>query len=177
MRRRLASVGTTQIVSRMVRAVRRTRFPPAGAGLAWLRNLYGVPAGSRARYRAGTRPGCAASRTPACLTAPSPHKTSRCYMTRRADFCRRVTLYTREIRRGGRKDTRLWPKLYMIFASSFVTCLGYMCSFGLRFYPPRFVVVLKPMVATAEKVIEQIKIVGGGKLRHKCWNMTFHEKC
>ena len=120
MRRRLASVGTTQIVSRMVRAVRRTRFPPAGAGLAWLRNLYGVPAGSRARYRAGTRPGCAASRTPACLTAPSPHKTSRCYMTRRADFCRRVTLYTREIRRGGRKDTRLWPKLYMIFASSFV---------------------------------------------------------
>ena len=98
-------------------------------------------------------------------------------MTRRADFCRRVTLYTRSIRRGGRKDTRLGPKLYMRFASSFVTCSGYMYSFGLRFCLGRFVVMLKPMVATAKKVIEQRKIVGEGKVRHKCWNMTLHEKC
>ena len=96
-------------------------------------------------------------------------------VTRRADFCRRVTLYTREIRRGGRKDTRLGPKLYILLASSFVTCSGYMCSFGLRLFPPTHVIMLKPMVATGEKVIEQRKIVGEGKVRHECWNMTFSQ--
>ena len=96
------------------------------------------------------------------LAAPRPDP----QVTRRADFCRRVTLYTREIGRGGRKETRLGAKLYMRLASSFVTCSGYMYSFGLRLCPPTHVTMLKPMVATALKVIEQREIVGGVKGRH-----------
>ena len=89
----------------------------------------------------------------------------------------RLTVYSQiQVRRGGGKDTRLGPTLYVLLASSFVTGSGYMCLFGLRFCLGRFVVMLKPMVATALKVIAGIKIVGGFKVRHICWNMTFHEQ-
>ena len=98
-------------------------------------------------------------------------------VTRRADFCRGVTLYTRETRRGDRKGTRLGPKLYVLLVSSFVACSGYMYSFGLRFCLGRFVAMLKPMLATALKVIAGIKIVGEVKVRHIHWKITFHEKC
>ena len=48
----------------------------------------------------------------------------------------------------------------MLLGSSFVMCSGYMCPFRLRFGPPPIVSVLKPMVATASKVIAQSKSTG-----------------
>ena len=46
-----------------------------------------------------------------------------------------------------------------------------MCSFGLRLCPPPLVTMLKPMVATAEKVIEQRKSAGPYKVAATFWKM------
>ena len=46
-------------------------------------------------------------------------KPSMSYMTRRADFCRRVTLYTREIRRGGLKGHKIGAKTICTFGVFF----------------------------------------------------------
>ena len=65
----------------------------------------------------------------------------------------------------------------MIFWSSFVTCSGYMCFFGLRFCLGRFVVMPKPMVAAAEKVIAQRQSEGQYKVDATFWKMSFPKKC